>query len=204
MSAAATLSLSQMVDLALGTPEVGAVNFNVLHTLLHAVLQKLNISGVHADINEEDRQYLSKKKEDIDTTVSESGVGSELGDDSSITSRKTTASEKDRGSSLVREKTVYHVLQDKVAHLEHKLEALNQLPSNTELLERTRSKETQRPVSAMWQTMQMHKRVDANEEGVSKVSLAHVDILCIMISKQLLLLLLLVMVFSTYVIKLNN
>ena len=34
-----TLCMSQMVDLALGTPDLGVVNFNVLHTLLHAMLQ---------------------------------------------------------------------------------------------------------------------------------------------------------------------
>jgi hypothetical protein len=36
---ATKINLSQMVDLAVGTPEVGAVNCNVLHTLLHAILQ---------------------------------------------------------------------------------------------------------------------------------------------------------------------
>jgi hypothetical protein len=35
-----------MVDLAVGTPEVGAVNANVLHTLLHAMLRQLNIVDV--------------------------------------------------------------------------------------------------------------------------------------------------------------
>jgi hypothetical protein len=39
-----------MVDLAVGTPEVGAVNFNVLHTLLHAILRRLNIVDVQADL----------------------------------------------------------------------------------------------------------------------------------------------------------
>ena len=38
---ATKVNLSQMVDLAVGTPEVGAVNCNVLHTLLHAMLSRV-------------------------------------------------------------------------------------------------------------------------------------------------------------------
>jgi hypothetical protein len=48
-----------MVDLAVGTPEVGAVNANVLHTLLHAMLRQLNIVDVQADLNDIDRDVLS-------------------------------------------------------------------------------------------------------------------------------------------------
>jgi len=29
-----------MVDLALGTPDIGAVNFNILNTLLHTMLAR--------------------------------------------------------------------------------------------------------------------------------------------------------------------
>jgi hypothetical protein len=47
-----------MVDLAVGTPEVGAVNFNVLHTLLHAILRRLNIVDVQADLNDFDGDSL--------------------------------------------------------------------------------------------------------------------------------------------------
>jgi hypothetical protein len=38
---ATKVNLSQMVDLAVGTPEVGALNCNVLHTLLHAMLSRV-------------------------------------------------------------------------------------------------------------------------------------------------------------------
>ena len=53
------VNLYQMVDLAVGTPEVGAVNFNVLHTLLHAILRRLNIVDVQSDLNDFDRDSLS-------------------------------------------------------------------------------------------------------------------------------------------------
>ena len=58
----AKINLSQMVDLAVGTPEVGAVNANVLHTLLHAMLRQLNIVDVQADLNDFDRDFLSASK----------------------------------------------------------------------------------------------------------------------------------------------
>ena len=59
---ATKVNLSQMVDLAVGTPEVGAVNFNVLHTLLHAMLKRLNIVDVQAEISDFDRDFLSASK----------------------------------------------------------------------------------------------------------------------------------------------
>jgi len=53
------VNLSQMVDLAVGTPEVCGINVNVLHTLLHAMLKRLNIVDVQADLNDFDRDFLS-------------------------------------------------------------------------------------------------------------------------------------------------
>jgi hypothetical protein len=49
------VNLSQMVDLAVGTPEVGAVNFNVLHTLLHAMLK---ITFIAAIVNIKGPQFV--------------------------------------------------------------------------------------------------------------------------------------------------
>ncbi|RLU27465.1 hypothetical protein DMN91_001269 [Ooceraea biroi] len=50
------LSLPQMLDLALGTPEIGVVNFNILHNFLHVLLHQINLRaakveyrGEHAD-----------------------------------------------------------------------------------------------------------------------------------------------------------
>jgi Zn-dependent peptidase ImmA (M78 family) len=59
---ATKVNLSQMVNLAVGTPEVGAANFNVLHTLLHAMLRQLNIVDVQANLNDFDRDFLSASK----------------------------------------------------------------------------------------------------------------------------------------------
>jgi hypothetical protein len=61
---ATKVNLSQLVDLAVLTPRVGAVNSNVLHTLLHAILRQLNIVNVQAETNlsDYDRDFLSASK----------------------------------------------------------------------------------------------------------------------------------------------
>lgn len=48
------LCLSHLVDLSLGKPELmKGENFNILHTLLHVVLKKLNLSDAPVEINNE-------------------------------------------------------------------------------------------------------------------------------------------------------
>ncbi len=39
--------------------QVGAVNFNVLHTLLHALINELGLRGAEAALSQEDREFLS-------------------------------------------------------------------------------------------------------------------------------------------------
>ncbi|XP_052615700.1 uncharacterized protein LOC128123382 [Peromyscus californicus insignis] len=45
------VSLRELADLAIGTPEVGAVNFTALHTLIVAMLKSLNLQGVVIDFH---------------------------------------------------------------------------------------------------------------------------------------------------------
>lgn len=48
------LCLSHLVDLSLGRPElVNGEHFNILHTLLHVVLKKLNLSDAPIEISDE-------------------------------------------------------------------------------------------------------------------------------------------------------
>nr|XP_031325598.1 glutamine-rich protein 2 [Camelus dromedarius] len=48
-TAAPSVSLRELADLAIGTPEVGAVNFTALHTLIVAMLKNLNLEKVRID-----------------------------------------------------------------------------------------------------------------------------------------------------------
>lgn len=55
-----TASLADMVDLALGTPEIGCVNFTVLHRFLHAVLTQLHLGAIRADLpNEDEKAFIT-------------------------------------------------------------------------------------------------------------------------------------------------
>ncbi|XP_052261958.1 glutamine-rich protein 2-like isoform X9 [Dreissena polymorpha] len=160
-----SVSLAQMVDLSLGTPEIGAVNFNVMHTLLHAIIQKLNIADSKTEINEHDRDFLATSKIRARSTLSDADSGrGEESEDGSVVSEKAAPPFRP---------TPYHRLEIKVEKLTQQMEELNKLPSNLELFNRaTKSKAesgTERPVADMWQYMQLKKRVDANEEGVSKL-----------------------------------
>ena len=165
----AAVSLSQMVDLSLGTPEIGSVNFNVMHTLLHAIIKKLNIGDAKADINEHDRDFLSHSKFRAKSTLSDADSG--RGEDS-----EDCVSEKS-GAPPFRP-TPYHRLEIKVERLVQEMEELNKLPSNKELFNRSKGDTSDRPVADMWQYMQLKKRVDANEEGVGKVYFCLLLFLC--------------------------
>ncbi|XP_055264506.1 glutamine-rich protein 2 [Moschus berezovskii] len=48
-TAAPSVSLRELVDLAIGTPEMGAVNFTALHTLLVGMLKNLNLQDTQID-----------------------------------------------------------------------------------------------------------------------------------------------------------
>lgn len=165
-----------MADLALGTPEVGAVNFNVMHTLMHAILSKLDIAHVKADISEEDKEFLTTKTDQ----EKEGRTDTEFSDkDSAITGMTDVTEKTDRPltrdsqkkESIPYRRSPYHELDNKVVKLQEQIDRLNSLPTNDELFERSRGEgERPRPVSDMWQALQLKNRVDANEEGVSKVS----------------------------------
>ncbi|XP_060066599.1 glutamine-rich protein 2-like [Ylistrum balloti] len=139
--------LPQMVDLALGTPEIGAVNFNVLHSLLHAMLKKLKITDSTAELNELD---LLSRREKSSLSDLDSGI-STYSEDGTSESGKTSG-------------TPYHQLELKVAKLSMQMEQLNSIPSNSDLIDRS-----DRPISEMWQYMQLKKKVDANTDGVDKL-----------------------------------
>ena len=77
------LTLQQMTDLALGTPEVGAVNFNVLHAVLHTMIKQLGIGDVKTEIPKSDRDFLTRKRDEPDRL---STAGTDVSDkDSAIT-----------------------------------------------------------------------------------------------------------------------
>ncbi|XP_062447882.1 glutamine-rich protein 2 isoform X2 [Rhea pennata] len=153
-AAMARLSLRELADLAIGMPEVGAVNFNALHSLLHAILQHLNLQDVEMEMREEslkplpgpllERAQFSEKEKPLYDSLEKKVV-------------RVEAQLQDMGQQL--------------QELEKQMATLEKLPSGTDLLERTKSSSQATSVVAdMWQMMQMKKKIEANESGVSKVT----------------------------------
>ena len=184
-----TVSLSNMVDLAVGTPEVGAVNFNVLHSLLHAMLRQLNITDVraelpaeHEDVQELDRTGPRAARRQA-TKVNDRRETSDMESDSGVTALTSasdactelypdqSSSKQDLEKPVPITRSPYHQLEERVGRMERQLTDLNSLPSTKELMESAAEEKSKgiRPVADMWQGMQLSRKVDANTQGVSKV-----------------------------------
>ena len=132
-----------MIDLALASPEIGAVNFNVLQQFLHQLVKKLNCGQekISVSINEGDLKQQSVKGSD--QTTPGSGVGSN-----------------------------YATLMKRVDGIEGKLNDFeSKFPGAEEILAGKRGKgDSGQPVSDMWKFIQLQKRCDASEAGVEKVT----------------------------------
>ena len=159
---ASKINFSQMVDLAVGTPEVGAVNANVLHTLLHAMLRQLNIVDVQADLNDIDRDVLSASKARELSVLSDVDGG--RGDDAH--------SESSSSIPAPGKRTPYQFLNSlkvKGAKLQEKLKRIRSVPSTAN--EKTRTKNKKKPNGDVLLNMQLVNQVDTNdnEKGIVKV-----------------------------------
>ena len=145
-----SVELDQLLNLALGSPERGAVNFNILHGVLLEILVHLGIEKKNKDIPE-DGDFraafaLLKNKQDItqDTStdnddLSRSKTFVEVGMTDKIPFSAHAASfSSPFGGNL----------EVKVASIEKKLEILDDLPSNGEILQRAKLKKDGRTPAA--------------------------------------------------------
>ncbi|XP_049323993.1 glutamine-rich protein 2 isoform X5 [Astyanax mexicanus] len=122
------ISLFDLVNASIGTPEPGAVNFSALHALLHAMLEHLNIQDVSA----------VWKDSDAGRGPGESPLSAGC------------------------PQNPYRGMQDKLQHIEQQLAALERLPSGSELLAGSGS------VNDVWQLLQLRRRVEGSEDGVTR------------------------------------
>ncbi|CAM4415427.1 unnamed protein product [Leuciscus chuanchicus] len=124
------ISLHELLELSIGTPDVGAVNFNALHTLLHAILGHLKIERVKTPWKEADNDH-----------------------DNPAQSK----------ASLLESSSPHRVMEERVRVMEEQLRALEALPTASELMG---SSDT--AISDMWTLMQLRRKTQGNEDGVSK------------------------------------
>ncbi|XP_053231977.1 glutamine-rich protein 2 isoform X3 [Podarcis raffonei] len=86
------VTLYELADISIGTPEVGHVNFNALHTLLHAILRYLKIQDAMAEVKV-DRGPPSKP--DVPVAI-ETGVGEILSDEELLKGKDGRAGKESR------------------------------------------------------------------------------------------------------------
>ena len=163
---ATKINLSQMVDIAVGTPEaeVGAVNCDVLHTLLHAMLRQLNIVDVQADLNNFNRDVLSASKARELSVLSDVDGG--RGDDAEDAQGESPSSMPARNTG---KRTPVQLLEVKVAKLQEELRRITPVSSNKHLLKKARTKYDENPNGEMQLKMQLVNRVETNEKEIAKV-----------------------------------
>ncbi|KYO35938.1 uncharacterized protein C16orf96 homolog [Alligator mississippiensis] len=138
-----SLTLSELANIAIGTPEAGNVNFNALHILLHSILEHLQLQDIRKEILEEEKDFLKPS----------SGL--------TLKKRPTQQADMEGKSS-----SLFHQMQQRLGRIESQLIHLNDTPSTAELL--TRSQSFNKPAEDMWQMMQLKKKMEMNEEGMTK------------------------------------
>ncbi|KAL8175257.1 UNVERIFIED_CONTAM: hypothetical protein K2H54_017404 [Gekko kuhli] len=140
-----TVTFSELVNLAIGTPELGNVNFNALHFLLHSMLQHFKLQDVPKEISEDELDFLKPPPKSA-----VSGVPPEP------------------DTPVRRSSSIFHQMHERIVSIEKQLHFLNDTPSTAELLTRTQLGMPPQPTQDMWQLMQLKKKMETNEEGMSK------------------------------------
>lgn len=159
------LSLEQLVHLSLGDPEAGAVNFNVLKTLLLQMLKAMNLYNYKPTMSDDDQRTL---KEALLITNQQDHVLEH--DNEQQENQRKSRRQRDRSSDRL------NSLEEKVFRFESQLKALNEIPSNNELIDRAKqipkqptTNHRQGPILEVWQYTQMEKRIESAENGITRV-----------------------------------
>ena len=145
----AGIQLDKLLNIALGTPEVGAVNFNALHGVLSEIIKTLGVGSKLVEVRsfgDPDGSYQSYAG-----TTSFPAAGKTYNE--KIPSIKGLD------------------LETKVTNLEKKLKVLDEIPNNAEIVQRIRGKDTKTSVGDIWQFININRRLSATEDAIEKVGM---------------------------------
>jgi hypothetical protein len=146
----AGIELDKLLNFALGTPEIGAVNFNALHGVLSEIIKTLGLGNKLVETGSNGDFSGSYGKNSIP-------VGGR-------SFQRQTYNDK---TPLAPRNAVD--LETKVTNLENKLKALDELPNNAEVVKKIREKDTRTAVGDIWQFININRRLSATEDGIEKV-----------------------------------
>lgn len=168
------VDLNKLVDLALNSPKIGIVNFNLLKTFLVELLKALNLQNYEPKFGESDIEAKSliqevlkaqQQHDDSLSILNETGYGSEI--------INISLDGPVREPRPLNER--FFTLEEKLSRLEQQISALNQIPTNSLLIEKTKeSRKTTSgssgPILEVWQYTQLSKRLESNEEGLARLA----------------------------------
>lgn len=186
------IDLPRMVDLALGTPELGQVNFNILHSFLHILINHSNLNSYKVELqateknNYENLLSLASKSNSInvieyeyegDDMNNRSAVQKNRGKNSNkiavihdkVKVGTTIMSVTDLSQSAVEIASASDVrnLQIKVQNINDVL--TNVVPGTDKLMQHIRDGKKGNPFTDMFNILNMNKRIDALEIAITKV-----------------------------------
>nr|XP_003705842.1 PREDICTED: uncharacterized protein LOC100883897 [Megachile rotundata] len=206
------VSLPQMLDLALGTPEVGAVNLNILHNFLHVLLHQINLQSIKVEYRGDDANRVQTMVSSLKTgpslhlqeysiidanneaqpapTDDPANIQVDVVRPEDLKSKGTRQAVSPAGEGEP-EKVIFvepivdgatptalgfKRLEQSVNELRQRFQALEELATTPELVERVKGKLTD-PVTDVWQIISITNRLDASEQGIDKLTKMMQDVL---------------------------
>lgn len=191
---AVTLSMPQVLDLALNSPEIGAINFNILHNFLHVMVQQLQMSTTNIEFRGKDGEKIKNllkfgTNRPVGVLLTEFNVKSDNKGQKTRTEvpsiekggKAATPPEQKQDVLVVIEpdetkppqlticmsQRTITTIQDDITDLKQHIAELMDLPKNCSLLDAMKNKD--KPVLEIFQVMSLAKRVDAAESQLKKI-----------------------------------
>lgn len=171
------LNLNNLIHLALSSsPKVGVVNFNLLKVFLLELLKALNLQNYEIQLNDEGTDSIETKKlleDDFFNFNNQQKVSNESG--TATNGNAGTANIVTSGLLTPDLKPItyerFRTLEDKMHRFEQQINVLNSLPSNQQIIEKSKDlrKSNNNPILEVWQYTQLSKRLESNEDGLTKV-----------------------------------
>lgn len=175
------LNLNRLVNLALSSsPKVGIVNFNLLKTFLIELLKALNLQHYEPKFGD-DTETNNLVLDAIENEGQHDKILNLINNGNEDTSHQASNQNLSKqGISILTSDMKpltlerFHVLEDKLARFEQQMSALNSLPSNQDIINKSKdlkkSSNAAGPILEIWQYTQLSKRLESNEEGITKLT----------------------------------
>lgn len=177
------LNLNRLVNLALNSsPKVGIVNFNILKTFLLELLKALNLQNYEPKFGD-DAETKSLVQDAIQNENQHDKILNLINNNESSEKGATASGGSSKAGISILTSDMkpftlerFQVMEDKLARFEQQMAALNSLPSNQQIIDKSKdfkksSGTSANPILEIWQYTQLSKRLESNEEGITKVNI---------------------------------